>query len=314
MICCGFLWLPLITSNEQKDYSILEEEVHFLEDEPLTTEDERYGVPQKSEQKATVYEHCIRAIDRGLQFGEHGIPLMGSGDWNDGMNTVGNKGKGESVWLGWFIHKILKDFKPLTERMNDSHRGEKYIKIADEIVESIEKNAWDGEWYLRAFYDDGSPLGSSQNTECTIDSLGQTWSIISEGGKNKERIQKAMQSVESYLVKRDEGLIKLFTPPFDKSDQKPGYIKGYVPGVRENGGQYTHAAIWVINAFAMCGEGDKAWELFNMVNPINHARTPHREQNIQGRTICNSCRCLCRSSSCRKRRMDMVYRSCRLDV
>ncbi|ABR49663.1 glycosyltransferase 36 [Alkaliphilus metalliredigens QYMF] len=271
------LWLPFAVIeyiHNTGDYEILHQEETFLEEEPLKEhEDERYGIPRVSQEKASVYQHCIRAIERGLQFGENGIPLMGSGDWNDGMNTVGNKGKGESVWLGWFMYSILTRFSELCNRMAEEDRGKRYLESAKSIAESIEKNAWDGGWYIRAFYDNGAPLGSSQNTECKIDSLAQSWSIISKGGR-EDRSQRAMKSVEQYLIKKDEGLILLFTPPFDKSEQEPGYIKGYVPGVRENGGQYTHAATWVIKAFAMTGEGDKAWELFNLINPINHTRTP----------------------------------------
>ncbi|MBB6217860.1 cellobiose phosphorylase [Anaerosolibacter carboniphilus] len=271
------VWLPFVTAEYiyiTEDYEILKEEIHFLEEEPLREhEDERYGIPRISEEKASVYDHCIRAIEKSLKFGEHRIPLMGSGDWNDGMNTVGNKGKGESVWLGWFIYSTLMKFAPICKEMNDSQRGERYLEIAEKIALAMEENAWDGAWYIRAFYDDGSPLGSSKNTECIIDSLAQSWAVISKGGRER-RAKEGMKAVEQYLIKKEEGLIQLFTPPFDKSDQNPGYIKGYVPGVRENGGQYTHAATWVINAFAMMGEGDKAWELYHLINPINHTRTP----------------------------------------
>lgn len=271
------MWLPFATAeyiNITEDYEILKEEIHFLEEEPLREhEDERYGIPRISEEKASVYDHCTRAIEKSLKFGEHRIPLMGSGDWNDGMNTVGNKGKGESIWLAWFIYSTLVKFAPICKKMNDSQRGERYIEIAEKIALDIEENAWDGAWYIRAFYDDGSPLGSSKNTECIIDSLAQSWAVISKGARGS-RAKEAMKAVEQYLIKKEEGLIQLFTPPFDKSDQNPGYIKGYVPGVRENGGQYTHAATWVVNAFAMMGEGDKAWELYHLINPINHTRTP----------------------------------------
>ena len=197
---------------------------------------------------------------------------MGSGDWNDGMSAVGRKGKGESIWLGWFICDTLKKFIPACEYMRDYGRSQRYEKAIEDISRAIEENGWDGSWYRRAYFDDGTPLGSSENTECTIDSIAQSWAVISGQGDPK-RSSEAMNAVEHYLVKRDEGIILLFTPPFDQSELEPGYIKGYVPGVRENGGQYTHAATWVINAFAMLGEGDKAWELFNMINPVNHART-----------------------------------------
>ncbi|QZY55792.1 GH36-type glycosyl hydrolase domain-containing protein [Crassaminicella profunda] len=271
------LWLPLVTAEYVSytgDDMLLNEEVHFLEESLLGEhEDERYGIPRISEEKASVYEHCVRAIERGLRFGEHGIPLMGSGDWNDGMNTVGNKGKGESIWLGWFLHDILNKFASICEQMNEPDRGERYKKAAKDIAHHIEENAWDGEWYRRAYFDDGTPLGSIENTECMIDSLAQSWAVIS-GAARPDRKQIAMDSAQRYLVKKEEGMILLFTPPFNESDLHPGYIKGYVPGVRENGGQYTHAATWVINAFAMMGDGDKALELYNMINPINHTRTP----------------------------------------
>lgn len=271
------LWLPLVTVEYLRhtgDYQLLEEVSHFLEEEPLDEKtDERYGIPRISEESTTIYDHCIRAIERGLKFGIHDIPLMGSGDWNDGMSTVGNKGKGESVWLGWFMNYILKGFAEVCDRMQEPERAARYRETAVAIAQALEESAWDGEWYIRAFYDDGSPLGSSKNTECIIDSLAQSWSIISGAGQ-EERSRAAMKAVDNYLIKREEGLILLFTPPFDNSDQNPGYIKGYVPGVRENGGQYTHAAVWVINAFAELGEGKTAQELFNLINPINHTRTP----------------------------------------
>lgn len=271
------LWLPYVTAEyvyRTGDYSILEEEVGYLEEEPLKEgEDERYGVPRISGEKSSVYQHCIRAIERSLRFGEHGIPLMGSGDWNDGMNTVGNKGKGESIWLGWFLCDILRKFAHLCGKMGEPERGERYIQVAENIARAIEENGWDGSWYRRAYFDDGTPLGSAENTECMIDSIAQSWAIISGAG-DRQRARQAMQAVEHYLIRRDEGIILLLTPPFDKGELNPGYIKGYVPGVRENGGQYTHAACWVINAFAMLGEGNKAWELYHLINPVNHTRTP----------------------------------------
>lgn len=197
---------------------------------------------------------------------------MGSGDWNDGMNAVGNKGKGESVWLGFFLYNILLGFVHLCIYMNDEKRARKFEHKANELKNAIEENGWDGNWYKRAFYDDGTPLGSSENKECMIDSIAQSWAVLS-GAADRYRCEIAMESVKKHLVKEDEGIILLFTPPFDKSDKDPGYIKSYVPGVRENGGQYTHAASWVICAFAILGKGDMANKLFSMLNPINHTRT-----------------------------------------
>ena len=277
-----YLWLPFVTAEyiaATGDDGILEVEVPFLDDEPLKShEDERYSQPRITEETGSVYEHCIRAIERGLRFGERGLPLIGGGDWNDGMNTVGNGGKGESVWLGWFLCSTLQKFIPICRKMGDDEKAERYERMIDQIAGAIEKNAWDGNWYKRAFFDNGAPLGSSNNRECKIDSLAQSWAVISGKG-DPERVKRALESLDDYLVMRDAGLIKLLTPPFDEGDLEPGYIKGYVPGVRENGGQYTHAAAWVIIAFALIGDGDKAGELFSLINPINHTRTD-REYSI----------------------------------
>lgn len=277
-----YLWLPYVTAEYIRvtgDYDILKIEVPFLEDDLLRPhEDERYCQPRVSNETASIFEHCVRSIEYGLKFGERGLPLMGGGDWNDGMNTVGNGGKGESVWLGWFLCSTLQKFIPLCRSAEDEERAERYHRFTDQIAEAIEENAWDGNWYKRAFFDNGAPLGSANNKECKIDSLAQSWAVISGKG-NPDRVKKALDSLEDYLVMRDEGLIKLLTPPFDNGDLEPGYIKGYVPGVRENGGQYTHAAAWVIIAFAMWGEGDKACEFFDLINPINHTRT-NREYSI----------------------------------
>lgn len=270
------LWLPFVTADyieHTEDYSILEEVTPFLKDCCLgEEEDERYSIPQVSEEQGTVYEHCIRALERGIKLGEHGLPLIGSGDWNDGFSRIGIEGKGESVWLGWFLITTLSRFTRICDECEDHSRAEDYRQMVQQLKESMERAGWDGGWYRRAYFDDGTPLGSARNVECQIDAIAQSWSVIS-GGARESRAKDAMAALENYLWKKEEGILLLLTPPFIKSDPDPGYIQGYVPGVRENGGQYTHGAIWSILAFSMLGEGNKAAELFNMLNPINHART-----------------------------------------
>ncbi len=271
------LWLPFVTADyieHTGDYGILEEVTPFLTDRSLEEdEDERYSIPQVAEEQGTVYEHCIRALERGLKFGEHGLPLIGSGDWNDGFSRIGIEGKGESVWLGWFVITTLNRFTRICDVKEDHSRAEDYRQRVQELTGSLEHAGWDGGWYRRAYFDDGTPLGSARNSECQIDAIAQSWSVIS-GGARESRAKDAMAALENYLWKKEDGILLLLTPPFVKSDPDPGYIQGYVPGVRENGGQYTHGAIWAILAFSMLGEGNKAAELFNMLNPINHARTP----------------------------------------
>ena len=271
-----YLWLPLalcryITTTG--DMSILDEKRFFLEGRSVPDDEESYyDLPQRSPEEGTVYEHCVRSIRHGLRFGVHGLPLMGSGDWNDGMDRVGIQGKGESVWLGFFLYRVLNEYAELADKLGDTKFAEQCRQEAKTLQLHIEQNAWDGQWYRRAYFDDGTPLGSRMNEECTTDSISQSWSVLSEAGE-KERTLQAMQSLNERLVKRDTKLIQLLDPPFDKSDLNPGYIKGYVPGVRENGGQYTHAAIWASMAFAKMGNTDLAWELFSIINPVNHGLT-----------------------------------------
>ncbi len=268
-----YLWLPYVTCRyvlSLNDTGVLDERVHFLEGRPIRPDEESYyDLPSRSEEAGTVYEHCVRAIRNGLRFGDKGLPLMGCGDWNDGMNLVGEHGKGQSVWLAFFLYDVLTKFSKIAQIRGDTAFAQLCTEEAEKLRQNIEANAWDGQWYRRAYFDNGEPLGSKQNPECQIDSLPQSWGVLS-GAADPERVKSAMQAVDTRLVRRDANLIQLFDPPFDKSHLNPGYIKGYVPGVRENGGQYTHAAVWTIMAFAAMGHRERAWELFHMINPVNH--------------------------------------------
>ncbi len=279
-----YLWLAYATCRyvfATGDTGVLDESVHFLEGRLLNPEEEAYyDQPQRSPEVASLYEHCVRAIKYGLRFGAHQLPLMGCGDWNDGMNLVGRDGKGESVWLAWFLYENLCLFADLARARGDTVFAETCSAQALLLRDNIESHAWDGGWYRRAYFDDGTPLGSSSNDECRIDSISQSWAVISHGG-DVLRARQAMAAVDEHLVRRDAQIIQLLAPPFDKSNLEPGYIKGYVPGVRENGGQYTHAAIWASMAFAMLGDKERAWELYAMLNPVKHGITPEQVERYK---------------------------------
>ena len=270
------VWLANCVSQYVKvteDRDILDEIVPFLEGQSLVQgEHDAFFQPALSEESATLYEHCARALDRSLPHGAHGLPLIGTGDWNDGMNRVGEAGKGESVWLGWFLLTTLKAFAPIADERGDIKRAAAWRDRIKRLQAALEKHGWDGRWYRRGFFDDGTPLGSAQSEECRIDSIAQSWAVLS-GGAAPERAAIAMDESYRQLVRPADNLALLFTPPFDKTTKDPGYIKAYPPGIRENGGQYTHGAIWSVFAHAGLGQAERALELFWILNPINHSST-----------------------------------------
>jgi cellobiose phosphorylase len=279
-----YLWLPYAVCRYvafTHDMGVLDEKTNFIAARPLREGEESvYDLPTRLEESATIYEHCVRAIKHGLKFGSHGIPLMGSGDWNDGMNLVGHGGKGESVWLAFFLHHVLRLFSQLARQRGDDPFAGECDATCKELAQNIDAHCWDGNWYRRAYFDSGEPLGSAQNPECQIDLLPQSWAVIADVGDLSRR-KHALEAMWEHLVQKNMDLIELLAPPFDQSNLEPGYIKGYVPGVRENGGQYTHAAVWATMAFAMAGEIDRAWDMVRMINPINHGSSREKVERYK---------------------------------
>ena len=278
-----YLWLPLAACHYVRvtgDRSIWDDPAPLLSSPPLEPDEhERYEHPAKSGRYLTLYEHCRLMFDRAFRLGPHGLPLMGCGDWNDGMNKVGALGQGESVWVGWFLRVVLGDFLPVMREKGDSSAADHLAAQSAQLLANLETHAWDGQWYRRAYYDDGTPLGSRDSDECRIDSLSQSWSVFA--GANRQRARLAMEAVWNELVRERARLVLLLTPPFDKTPHDPGYIKGYLPGIRENGGQYTHAALWTIQAFAKLGDHDRAIELFDLINPVLHTDSPEGVMRYQ---------------------------------
>ncbi len=278
------LWLPLLAAYYVRvtgDTGVLQEQAGFMEAEHLDAgEDERYLVPRHSSEQADIYEHCCRAIDRSLAVGAHGLPLFGCGDWNDGMSRVGREGRGESVWMGFFLYTVLSDFMPMCQARADLPRLQRYASAHAALLAALNSAGWDGQWYRRAWYDNGAPLGSKDSDECQIDALAQAWAVLS-GVAPPERADMALNSLEQHLISDDDKLIRLLTPPFVDTPNDPGYIKGYVAGVRENGGQYTHAALWVVKAMAQAGRRQRAASLLKMLSPVHHSSTPEAVQRYQ---------------------------------
>jgi cyclic beta-1,2-glucan synthetase len=269
------VWLPFVAAHYLEvtgDFAVLDEQVPYLAGGPMPPDSHEIFAAPGPGGSASLFDHCVIALDSSLEIGSHGLPLFGTGDWNDGMNRVGAAGRGESVWLAWFLHTTLMQFAPIAERHGAGEAGARWRKHAFALQQAIEREGWDGDWYRRGYFDDGTPLGSVSSDECRIDAIAQSWAVIS-GAAEPGRAARAMSAVNSQLVSRSDGLVKLFTPAFDRTPHDPGYIKAYPPGIRENGGQYTHAAMWTTWAFALLGDGDRATELFSILNPINHAST-----------------------------------------
>ena len=270
------VWLAYVTAHYIQltgDHAILDVELPFIEGPPLPPEQhDSFFDPSPGTESIALFEHCRRGLEGALEMGEHGLPLIGTGDWNDGMNRVGEHGRGESVWLGWFLHATLTAFAPLARERGALALASTWLDVAARLRTALEQHAWDGEWYRRGFFDDGTPLGSASNDECRIDAIAQSWSVISGAG-NPARSARAMESLEANLLRREPPLALLFTPPFEKSLQEPGYVKAYPRGIRENGGQYTHAAVWTVIALTMQGKAERAMEVFSMLNPIRRSLT-----------------------------------------